>query len=163
MLNAALESVLHVDEFLFSSFMPTLIQHAVQNLPPAVIPHSWRSSRVETLLLLAVLLASLIIPYTLLVEPLGAEMLSVKRELCGGNLTFVVGFNTDVQQTIGRRTRAVGDEATNLTMIEEAVAAHINHNGSVPARLIDFRQDQEAFDKWMQQTMEEPSRPIDPD
>ena len=49
----------------------------------------------------------------------------------------MVGFNTDVQQTIGRRTRAVDEEEANLTIIEQAVAAHINHNGSVPARLID--------------------------
>ena len=61
MLNAvALESVLHVDEFLFSSFMPTLIQHAVQNLPAAVVPHSRLKSRAETGMLFAVLVASLI-------------------------------------------------------------------------------------------------------
>ena len=156
MLNAvALESVLHVDEFLFSSFMPTLIQNAVQNLPAAVVPHSRSKSRAETGMLFAVLVASLILPYTLLVEPLGADMLSVKKELCGGNLTFVVGFNTDVQQTIGRRSRGVGETETNLTMLEQAVAAHINHNGSEFARLIDFRPDQKAFDKWMGQKMEE--------
>ena len=87
MLNAvALESVLHVDEFLFSSFMPTLIQHAVQNLGPAEIPHSRRGSRTETLMLLAVLVTAAILPYTMLVEPLSAEMLATKNELCGGNL-----------------------------------------------------------------------------
>lgn len=37
------------------------------------------------------LLATFLLPYVSLLQPLGDAMMHVKREMCGGNQTFVVG------------------------------------------------------------------------
>jgi len=41
--------------------------------------------------LFLLLLSTFILPYVSLLQPLGETMLAVKRELCYGNQTFVVG------------------------------------------------------------------------
>mmetsp|Transcript_37074 Transcript_37074/g.66014 ORF Transcript_37074/g.66014 Transcript_37074/m.66014 type:complete len:464 (+) Transcript_37074:190-1581(+) len=159
MLNAvALESVLHVDEFLFTSLAPTSIQCAVQSLPPMRVKRHRLFGIAETALLLCMLMFSMCVPYIVWVEPLEALMLNVKNELCGGNLTFVVGFNPDLQQTIGRVTKGANeDDAGRATMIYRAVDAHIFHGQENTAAFIDFRDVSDSskpFDEWLQISME---------
>ena len=47
----------------------------------------------------------MLVPYLVYLEPLTAGMISIKWEMCGGNQTFVVANNPEVQQIIGYRTQ----------------------------------------------------------
>ena len=97
MLNSvALEAVLHVDEFIFSAFVPTHFQQQIQRLPPVMMRKSSRWPRVENLVLACILLTGLLLPYFLLLLPLTDDMLAVKKQLCGGTLTFALGSNDKI-------------------------------------------------------------------
>ena len=50
----------------------------------------------ESLALFLVLVATIIVPYCALLEPLGQTMLEVKSILCDGNQQFVVGLHLDL-------------------------------------------------------------------
>ena len=119
MLNAvALEAVLHVDEFIFSAFVPTRLQQKIQRLPPCMLKKSSRWPQVENLLLASILMAALGLPYFLLLSPLKDDMLAVKTALCGGELTFAVGMNN---QLVGR-TQTTGPGALANRSYEQVVA-----------------------------------------
>ena len=71
MLNSmALEAVLHVDEFIFSAFVPMQFQQQIQRLPPVMMRKSRRWPRMENLVLACILLAGLLLPDVLLLSPL---------------------------------------------------------------------------------------------
>ena len=48
----------------------------------------------------------MLVPYLVFLEPLGAGMVEIKKEMCGGNQTFVVADNPEVQEITGYRTQA---------------------------------------------------------
>lgn len=54
------------------------------------------SSRAQVILFF-LLLGTFLVPYLGLLQPLGETMLAVKRELCYGNQTFVVGESLDME------------------------------------------------------------------
>ena len=98
MLNAvALNAILDVDEWLFSGFTPISIELAVKKLEPIRVTYSRRRSQAEAVFLFAVLLGTLLIPYLVLLQPLGQTMAAVKYELCGGIQTFVLAQNAETQ------------------------------------------------------------------
>ncbi|CAK9042101.1 unnamed protein product, partial [Durusdinium trenchii] len=91
-------------------------------------------------------------------------MLDVKWEMCGGNRTFIVAFNSDVQQAVGKATRPIGAEFDGETpMVEKAVAEHIfafiNYSDSRSQhrieKYIDFTNTAKAFRKWSEQSMDD--------
>ena len=66
--------------------------------------------------------ATMLVPYLLYLEPLTAGMISIKWEMCGGNQTFVVANNPEVQQIIGYRTQeARNDQETFLSQVVDVV------------------------------------------
>ncbi|CAK9040758.1 unnamed protein product [Durusdinium trenchii] len=96
MLNCvALNAILDVDEFLFEGFTPLSVHLAIQRLEPMTVKHTRRRSQLESLALFLVLVATIIVPYCALLEPLGQTMLEVKSILCDGNQQFVVGLNSN--------------------------------------------------------------------
>ncbi|CAK9019588.1 unnamed protein product [Durusdinium trenchii] len=107
MLNAvALNGIMDVDELLFAAFTPLSIQHQLQRLRPVKMKYTSGRSQRESVVLFFLLLATVLIPYFVLLQPLGDGMLEIKKEMCGGNLTFVVGYNPDVQEVVGYVTQA---------------------------------------------------------
>ena len=115
--------------FLFAGFTPISIQVAVQNLKPVKIKYGRQRSQLESLGLLILLIGTLLIPYFLFLQPLAESMIAVKTELCGGNQTFVVGFNSETQQAIALVTKSDFD-ASNLTLTELAVDRHTFNTGT---------------------------------
>ncbi|CAL1149675.1 unnamed protein product, partial [Cladocopium goreaui] len=76
----------------------------------------------ENFIIVVLITCALVIPFTTLLQPLTSTMLSVKHQMCGGNRTFIVTFNSDTQQTIGKTTRPIGSEYDRAApMIEIAV------------------------------------------
>ncbi|CAE7763722.1 NLRC3 [Symbiodinium sp. CCMP2456] len=97
MLNSvALESVLHVDEFIFSALVPTNLQQKIQTLQPVKIKKSRRCPSLENVVLFSALSAALLLPYLLILAPLKETMLQVKYELCGGEQRFAMGFKDGI-------------------------------------------------------------------
>eukprot|EP00913_Durusdinium_trenchii_P015822 g14869.t2 len=91
MLNSvALEAVLHIDEFICRALVPTSLQQKIKRLPPMQVRRSRRWPSVENVLLACMLAAALLVPYMIVLAPLRATMLSVKREMCGGLVDFVI-------------------------------------------------------------------------
>ena len=73
------------------------------------------SGQCESFGLCLLLGATILVPYLLYLEPLTAGMVSIKWEMCGGNQTFVVANNPEVQQIIGYKTQeARNDQETFL-------------------------------------------------
>ncbi|CAK9042130.1 unnamed protein product, partial [Durusdinium trenchii] len=165
MLNAvALEAIIHVDEFLFSALTPTKVQYRIQNLPPVKIKQNGNKYKLENIIFLLLLSAALALPFLLFLQPLTQTMLDVKWEMCGGNRTFIVAFNSDVQQAVGKATRPIGAEFDGETpMVEKAVAEHIfafiNYSDSRSQhrieKYIDFTNTAKAFRKWSEQSMDD--------
>lgn len=62
--------------------------------------------QMESLLLFMLLAATMLIPYFVYLEPLGAGMVTIKHEMCGGNQTFVVALNPEVQEVVGLTTKS---------------------------------------------------------
>eukprot|EP00434_Breviolum_minutum_P013330 symbB.v1.2.011748.t1/scaffold796.1/size162622/7 len=161
MLNAvALEAVIHVDEFLFSGLTPTKIQYRIQNLPPVKVPQSKRNNLFENFIFTALLIGALVVPFTLWLAPLSETMTDVKFEMCGGNRTFIVAFNPDTQQTVGRSTRPIGsiyDINFTAPPVEVAVAEHIfaENYSDGEEKYIDFTESEYAFQKWASQSMDD--------
>jgi len=154
MLNAvALNAILDVDEFLFAGFTPISIQLAVQKLEPVKMTYSRRRSQMETFGLLILLVGTLLGPYLLLLAPLAESMLKVKRELCFGNQTFVVGRNPDSQLNVGLVTKSGFDD--NLTVIEWAVDRHKFNTGFEEPYLIFFAPNDILFDQYLNRGIEE--------
>lgn len=54
-----------------------------------------RRSQAESLFLFCLLLATFLVPYFSLIQPLVESMVAVKYELCGGNQSFVVARNAE--------------------------------------------------------------------
>eukprot|EP00913_Durusdinium_trenchii_P024855 g23329.t1 len=91
MLNSvALEAVLHIDEFICRALVPTNMQQKIKRLPPMQVRTSRRWKSVENVLLACMLAAALLVPYMTVLVPLREAMLSVKTEMCGGDIDFVV-------------------------------------------------------------------------
>ena len=86
-----------MDEWLFSSFTPISIKLAVRKLEPVKVRYCQRRSQVEAVFLFLVLLGTLLVPYLIMLQPLGETMASVKRELCGGIQNFVLAQNAQTQ------------------------------------------------------------------
>ncbi|CAE7359095.1 unnamed protein product [Symbiodinium pilosum] len=126
MLNAvALNAILDVDEFLFVGMTPIKIQHAIQSLEPMQVKYSQRRSELESVVHFISLLVLVLLTYTLQLAPLTDAMLDLKNELCGGNQSFVVGFNPDSQLVHALVTPDVDDILIrNLSLGELAVNAH---------------------------------------
>ncbi|CAE7298639.1 unnamed protein product [Symbiodinium necroappetens] len=125
MLNAvALNAILDVDEFLFVGMTPIKIQHAIQNLEPMQVKYSRRRSECESVVHFVSLVALVSCTYFFQLAPLTDAMLDLKNELCGGNQTFVVGFNPDTQLTHGLVTPTGLEIGRNLTLSELGVQAH---------------------------------------
>ena len=147
MLNAvALNAILDVDEFLFAGMMPIKIQHAVQSLEPISVSYSRRRSQCETLVHLSLILVTVLMSYSFLLVPLSSTMQTVKNEICGGNLSFVVSFNRETQEIVGMQTKL----ADNLTAMELAVKSHIANSpettpGEVPV-YISFSSSPRVFE-----------------
>lgn len=57
--------------------------------------YSRRRSQLETWSLFVLLVGTITLPYFVLLNPLGEQMVQVKHELCAGNQTFVVGRSTE--------------------------------------------------------------------
>ncbi|CAK9005799.1 Vacuolar protein sorting-associated protein 11-like [Durusdinium trenchii] len=123
MLNAvALNAILDVDEFLFAGFSPMSVQVAIRTLEPLKVRCTSRRSQSESVALLMLLAGTLLLPYFGLLQPLGETMLMVKKELCGGNQTFVVGQNSDTQMILGYVT--AGERNQEPSPLELAVSVH---------------------------------------
>ncbi|CAE7530198.1 unnamed protein product [Symbiodinium microadriaticum] len=161
MLNAvALNAILDVDEFLFSCLTPIKIQHVMQSLEPMHVKYSRKRSQCETLAHFAFVSAAVVLAYFLLVGPLTETMLVVKRELCGGNQSFVVSYNRNTQVTHGFVTaKAAARDDGKLSVSELAVKKHIGISpettpGEVPDYIL-FSGSRAAFDTDRQQDMNE--------
>lgn len=153
MLNAvALNAILDVDEFLFAGFTPISIQLAVQNLEPVKMKYSRLRSQLESFGLLILLIGTLLGPYLLLLQPLAASMIAVKKELCGGNQTFVVGRNSDAQLNAGLVTKSSLD-TSELTVSELAVERHKFSAGYEAPYLINFAPNPVIFDQFLSRDM----------
>ncbi|CAE7572710.1 hypothetical protein AK812_SmicGene25178 [Symbiodinium microadriaticum] len=82
MLNAvALNAILDVDEWLFAGFTPVSVELAVKNLEPIKVKYSRLRSQLEAVVLFLLLVATLLLPYIVLLQPLGETMKAVKWEL----------------------------------------------------------------------------------
>ena len=104
---------------------PIKIQHAVQSLEPMKVKYSQRRSQCESLVHFASLVALVTATYVFQLSPLTDAMLSLKNELCGGNQTFVIGFNPSTQLTHALVTPDAQQTFNrNLTVSELAVDAH---------------------------------------
>jgi hypothetical protein len=55
----------------------------------------------ENFIIVVLITCALVIPFTTLLQPLTSTMLSVKHQMCGGNRTFIVTFNSDTQSLAG--------------------------------------------------------------
>ena len=66
------------------------MQQKIKRLPPMQVRRSRRWPSVENVLLACMLAAALLVPYMTVLVPLREAMLSVKTEMCGGDIDFVV-------------------------------------------------------------------------
>ncbi|CAK9064167.1 unnamed protein product [Durusdinium trenchii] len=87
-LNAvALGGILEVDEFIFVALVPTKIQLAVQKLEPMKVRYHQKRSDAESVVHCIMLLAAILLPWLILLEPISQDMLAAKlqwhSELCG--------------------------------------------------------------------------------
>ena len=159
MLNAvALNAILDVDEFLFSGMTPIKIQHAVQKLRPIKVKYGRLRSQVESVVHFVSLTLLIFLAYYALLLPLSDTMLAVKNELCGGNQTFVVSYNSQTQQTIALKTELTRSYA-NLSVSEVAVQNHKGTSfettpGNVPSYL-SFSSTPDLFQADLSRTMAE--------
>ena len=150
MLNAvALNAILDVDEFLFVGMTPIKIQHAIQSLEPMKVKYSRRRSECESMVHFLGLLILVSSTYLFQLAPLTEAMLDLKNELCGGNQSFVVGFNPETQLTHGLVTPTALEIGRNLTLSELGVQAHKATSpettpGQTPTYLI-FSTDKNSF------------------
>lgn len=81
MLNAvALNGIMDVDELLFAAFTPLSIQHQLQRLRPVKMKYTSGRSQRESVVLFFLLLATVLIPYFVLLQPLGDGMLEIKKD-----------------------------------------------------------------------------------
>ena len=133
--------------FLFASFTPISVQVAVQNLKPVKMKYRQQRSQLESFGLLILLIGTLLIPYFLLLQPLAESMITAKTELCGGNQSFVVGHNSETQQTLGLVTKSDFD-SSNLTISELAVDMH-RFAGSEEPYILFFASNARAFDQYL--------------
>ena len=102
MLNSvALNAILDVDEFLFEGMTPIKIQHAIRSVEPISVSYSHRRSQVESMVHFLAVLATVLASYLFLLVPLCETMMTVKRELCDGQINFVVAYNTETQVSWG--------------------------------------------------------------
>lgn len=137
MLNAvALNAILDVDEFLYAGFTPVSLQVAIKHLEPVKVRYTAWRSQLESVVLFLLLLSTFILPYVSLLQPLGETMLAVKRELCYGNQTFVVGKNTQTQVILGYTTAS--ERSGDLSVMERAVKDHKFSSAGDDARYIHF-------------------------
>ena len=105
MLNSvALNAILDVDEFLFEGMTPIKIQHAIRSVEPISVKYSHRRSQVESMVHFLAVLATVLASYLFLLVPLCETMMTVKRELCDGQINFVVAYNTETQVSWGMDT-----------------------------------------------------------
>ncbi|CAK9029597.1 unnamed protein product [Durusdinium trenchii] len=150
MLNAvALNAILDVDEFLFAGFTPMSIHLSIQKLEPLEIRYTARRNKIESLILFVLLLVTFLVPYSFLLKPQADAMLLVKRELCFGNQTFVVGQNQDSQVIFGIVTADLpegGRKTVALSPIERAVDMHKFAGPDEEAYYIGFLNSRAAFD-----------------
>jgi len=127
------------------------------------IQQSKRNNLVENFIFTALLIGALVVPFTLWLAPLSETMSDVKYEMCGGNRSFIVAFNPDTQQTVGRITRPIGsiyDINATVPPVEVAVAEHIfadppNKTAGENEKYIDFTETEYAFQKWASQSMDD--------
>ena len=71
----------------------------------------------------------MLVPYLVFLEPLGAGMVEIKKEMCAGNQTFVVADNPEVQEIIGYRTQAFnGQDAAMWLQVFESQVFFFNEN-----------------------------------
>ena len=102
---------------------------AIQNLKPIKVKYSRARSQFESFVHMVSLIVLVFLAYYLLLVPLSDTMLAVKNELCGGDQTFVVSYNSDSQQTYGLMTKETRDYSI-LSVSEIAVQ---NHKATSPA------------------------------
>eukprot|EP00434_Breviolum_minutum_P004569 symbB.v1.2.004031.t2/scaffold227.1/size261201/17 len=145
MLNAvALNGIMDVDELLFCGFTPVSVQRTLRKLKPIKMQYSRARSQIESLLLFMLLAATMLIPYFVYLEPLGAGMVTIKHEMCGGNQTFVVAFNPEVQEVVGLTTKS-GLYEEEPTLSEVAVEHH-KFQTEGPPQYILFTNSWQIFD-----------------
>ena len=145
MLNAvALNAILDVDEWLFAGFTPISIELAVKKLQPIEVRYSQRRSQVEAVFLFAVLLTTLLVPYLVMLQPLGETMALVKHELCGGIQNFVLAQNAETQVVTGLVTSSLGQ--ADMSVIERAVDRHKFSDPEEDAYYISFQPGQIQFE-----------------
>eukprot|EP00913_Durusdinium_trenchii_P034243 g32047.t1 len=121
-----------MDEFIFVALVPTKIQLAVQKLEPMKVRYHQKRSDAESVVHCIMLLAAILLPWLILLEPISQDMLAVKKEMCSGTQNFVVSFNADVQMVLGYETYHARSRALP-TLSEQAV------------RTFRFR----SFDAWL--------------
>jgi len=92
--------------------------------------------------LFALLFTTLLVPYLVLLQPLGATMTDVKWQLCGGNQTFVLAQNAQTQVVTGLATTRGGQE---MSVVERAVKEHIFNQQETPY-YISFQPGPTQFD-----------------
>jgi len=153
MLNAvALNGIMDVDELLFAGCTPLSVQQAIKKLEPIKMKYSRVRSQTESLALFFLLAATMLVPYLVFLEPLGAGMVEIKKEMCAGNQTFVVADNPEVQEIIGYRTQAFNGQ--ELKLIEIAVEHHrFQEDG--PPQYIFFAASRKLFDRYRTDGMSE--------
>ncbi|CAK9069507.1 unnamed protein product [Durusdinium trenchii] len=133
MLNSvALEAVLHIDEFICRALVPTSLQQKIKRLPPMQVRRSRRWPSVENVLLACMLAAALLVPYMIVLAPLRATMLSVKREMCGGLVDFVItGTSGQMYTALSASAGAVTSaEVRNAELaVHEILSGEATKNG----------------------------------
>eukprot|EP00930_Biecheleria_cincta_P076573 TRINITY_DN6377_c0_g2_i2.p1 TRINITY_DN6377_c0_g2~~TRINITY_DN6377_c0_g2_i2.p1 ORF type:complete len:558 (+),score=74.85 TRINITY_DN6377_c0_g2_i2:98-1675(+) len=105
---AALAAILDIDSIIFESAFPRKLQFAIQGLEAIKVQRTHRDNLCETLVLL-------ILTFTIVVavffgflrsdDGIIHSMMSVKKEMCEGNLDFVVRYNPNTQQVFWMDTR----------------------------------------------------------
>ena len=159
MLNAvALNAILDVDEFLFVGMTPAKIQEALRKLKPMRVDYSHTRSQFESVVHFGALVVVVLLSYFLLLVPLQQDMLSVKREMCYGNQTFVVSHNTDTQRTIGLVTvlsRDIGNDSISEIAVRAHKATSPETTPDAFSTYISFAPDIDAFQERRSRTMRE--------
>ncbi|CAK9100246.1 Protein NLRC3 [Durusdinium trenchii] len=135
MLNAvALEAVLHIDEFICRALVPTNMQQKIKRLPPMQVRRSRRWPSVENVILACMLAAALLVPWMTVLVPLRETMLSVKREMCGGDIDFVIaGTSGQMYTALSVSTGAPpsADVIHAETAVHEILSGEARRNGRV--------------------------------
>ena len=84
-------------------------------------------------------------PWFHLVEPLGNDMLEVKKKLCWGKDNFVVGVNSNQGVTVGRWTNDFNSKR-NESLIDIAVGDFAFDENSVSSIYILMTQEAKTFE-----------------